>query len=73
MITAEAARKMYRKPPYTLEEIEDEIATRAQAFNFSAFDGQRFTRELAEELKRNGFTVHGLGTNDVVVRWAEAA
>lgn len=73
MITAEEARKMYRKPPYTLEEVEADIAIRATAFNFTTFDGQRFKKEIADELKRNGFKVSGVGTNDVVVRWQEAA
>ena len=73
MITADAARKMYRKRQYTLEEVEFEIAVRAPSFNFTTFDGNRFTHEIAEELKRNGFTVHDIGTNDVVVRWSEAA
>lgn len=73
MITADEARRMYRKPPYTLEEVEAEIAIRATAFNFTTFDGQRFNSTIADELKRNGFTVSGVGTNDVVVRWQETA
>lgn len=57
MIKAEEARQLYVEPPYTLDEVEDAIRSRAVAFDFDVFKASRVTQEILKHLTDAGYTV----------------
>lgn len=73
MISAAEAAALYVEPPYTLEEIEEAIRSRAVAFDFDVFKARRVTQEILKHLTDAGYTVTQSGGSDIVVSWKAKA
>ena len=68
MISATEAQAMYVNPPFTQDEIEEQIRKAATSKNYTCFDALRFPLDLIEQMEAKGFRlVQSCG--DVIVNW----
>ncbi len=71
MLTAKEAAELYTQPPFTEEEIEQQIRENAKGQNYTGFDKTRLTPESRERLTANGFQVVE-GILSYIVRWEQS-
>lgn len=68
MISATEAQKLFNMPPFTLEEVEQQIREKAVTQDYTCFEKSRITTEVFGELQEAGYMVQ-TGVNDFIVRW----
>lgn len=68
MISAKEARKLYQQPPFTINEVERQIAEKAVTGEYTCFEKARLTVEIRRQLTEAGFEVQ-TGSENFIVRW----
>lgn len=68
MISATEAAKLYTQPPFTLEEVEEQIRKMAVTEGYTCFDKARISREVFGALQEAGYVVQ-TGAENFIVRW----
>jgi hypothetical protein len=67
-LLAEHAQSLYRQPPYTDDDVEDQIRKRAASDRYTCFERNRISDAQLDALRNNGFAV-SLSGDSVHVSW----